>query len=307
MRIAARYWVQKLNARRLDVELPMPAADCLVNVWLDHKRITNWTPLDSEPTKAHIPIQPNLYGQPCLLELEYKLPAGFASGGFAWGTTLHAPQFRGEAMVGNVRWQIGLPLARVGLVPQGNLSFHWSVGGWLLEPEAALAGGDMDLWREANLSGLPVTIALSQNGQDSVAPLSLSTLTLAVDLFGRRAADRLGPVRGALAALAVLARDRRLDKRRGGNQFARARIDRAFGVRLRTRHRGLGPCAGRAMDAARAVSPPTRLSARFQAPQGRLIADSHRTGKRREPSTIDAPTPAAVSAAPSNHGLTKGS
>ena len=138
----ARYWIQKLNARQLEVELPTAAMDCLVNVWLDQKRITNWTPLEGEPTKARIPIRPKLYQQPCLLEMEYKLPASFASSGSSWRTTLYAPL----ALRARQCWEpfagiVGLLAASLvvpAIAAAPNPEYHWVIEGGLLEPHAML-------------------------------------------------------------------------------------------------------------------------------------------------------------------------
>src|SRR5204862_7389340 len=127
----------KLNARHLDIESPMPAANCLLNVWLDKQNINNWEPLEPVPNIAHVPVQPRLYRHPVVLEIEYKLPPSFTDSKRLWRTTLSAPQFRGEAFLGLVRWQVSLPYSWVALV-SGNIDYRWGLQGWLLGPEPSI-------------------------------------------------------------------------------------------------------------------------------------------------------------------------
>jgi len=172
-RYRVRYWVQKLNARRLDVEFPMPAAHCLLNVWLDKKKINNWELLEPMPNVAQIPVQPRLYHQPIVLEIEYKLPASFTASKRFWRTTLYAPQFRGEEFLGRIRWQVSLPFSWFGLVPGGKLDYHWGIQGWLLAPEPTLTSDDQEYWPEANDTPAHVRLAFSRTGQESVQLLHL--------------------------------------------------------------------------------------------------------------------------------------
>ncbi len=106
----ARYFVQKINARHLDFELPMPAANCLMNVWLDNQKITTWEPLETAPNIVQIFVQPRLYQQPVVLELEYKLPATFTDRISFWRTLLYAPNFARtrfrDAHAGKLRFPI---------------------------------------------------------------------------------------------------------------------------------------------------------------------------------------------------------
>ena len=301
----ARYWAQKLNARRLDVEFPMPAADCLVNVWLDQKRITNWTPLEADPNRAHIPVEPRLYAHPCQLEIAYKLPASFASARSSWRSTLYPPRVHGAAILGNVRWHVGLPSSRVGLIPAGNLDYRWSIDGWLLEPEAALAGTDTDSWRQATGTAAPVTLAMVQPSQESVQlwhfsrrlwllVCSSAVLALGLALFVVPLPRMLFWVVVGLLACGVAVT---------GLLWPGLIAPLAFG------------CEPGAFVLALLLGVQWMLHERyrrrlvFMPGFKRLKSDSsliRASAKRREPSTIDAPTPAG-SSAPVNHGLTKGS
>jgi hypothetical protein len=172
----ARYLVRKLNARHLDIEFPVPAVNCLQNVWLDKLKITNWEPLEPVPNVARIPVNPRRYHQAVVLEMEYKLPASFTESKRFWRTTLHAPQFRGDVFLGRVRWQVGLPFSWVALVPSGNMDFRWGIQGWLLGPEPSVTSADLETWLTGRDSAadLPVSLAFSRTGQDNVQLLHLS-------------------------------------------------------------------------------------------------------------------------------------
>ena len=166
----ARYLVSKLNARHLDIEFPMAAANCLLNVWLDKQKINNWEPLETVPNVAQVPVQSRLYHQPVVLEIDYKLPAGVTESKRLWRTTLCAPQFRGEVFLGQVRWQVGLPYSWVALVP-GDTDYRWGVQGWLLGPEPSVTSADLESWltkRESSDAPTPVSLAFTRAGQGSV-------------------------------------------------------------------------------------------------------------------------------------------
>lgn len=172
----ARYWVRKFNARHLDVELPMPAANCLHNVWLDQLKVTNWEPLEPVPNIAQIPINPRRFNQPMVLEIEYKLPASFTDSKRFW-TTLYAPQFRGDAFLGLIRWQVGLPFSWVALVPGGRMDYRWGIQGWLLGPEPSVTSTELEAWltgKDSRETPSAVNLAFTRTGQDTVQLLHVS-------------------------------------------------------------------------------------------------------------------------------------
>jgi hypothetical protein len=304
----ARYWVQKLNARQLDVEFPLPAGNCLLNVWLDQKKITNWVALEADPNTARIPIQPKLYSQPSVLEIEYKVPANVKPGKLSWRTTLYAPRFHGEAFLGSVRWQVGMPYSLVALVPTCSLDYHWGIQGWLLEPEPSLTNADLELWRQTNDASLPVSLAFALAGQDHVQILHVSRqlwlllcsaamLGLGLVLFVVPLPRMVFWLMAAGLGSAVLA--------------------------IALFWPGLVPALAFGCEPGFVVllvllavqwmlHESYRRQLVFMPGFKRLKGDSSlirtgSSGNRREPSTIDAPAPSAGSSAPINHGLTKGS
>jgi len=167
----ARYFVTKLNSRHLDLELPMPAVDCLVGVWLDKHKIHDWESLGPGPNIVQIPVQPKLYEQPIVLEIEYKLPAHFIENQQFWRTMLMPPRFRGEVFLGQTRWQVEYPFSWVALVPGGNMEYRWGIQGWLPAPEPSLTSAELESWLTEHPpidSSTPVSMAFSQTGQDNV-------------------------------------------------------------------------------------------------------------------------------------------
>jgi hypothetical protein len=70
---------------------------------------------------------------------------------------------RGDVFLGRVRWQVNLPGTRVALPPPGCAAAetHWVRRGWLLAPEPALTGGDLEQWltgRETGAGGSPASL-----------------------------------------------------------------------------------------------------------------------------------------------------
>ncbi len=173
----ARYLVQKLNARHLDIEFPMPAVNCQLNIWLDNQKITNWEPLDGNPHSARIPVYPRLYQQPVVLEIEYKLPANFTDSQRPWRAFVVAPRLPGDFSLGRIRWQVIMPTTWLGVVPDRNLEYRWGLLGWLMGPEPAVTSSELESWltgREAKETLAPVSMVFGQTGQESVTLLHLS-------------------------------------------------------------------------------------------------------------------------------------
>jgi hypothetical protein len=125
---------------------------------------------------VQIPVQPKLYDQPIVLEIEYKLPARFIENQKFWRTTLMPPRFRGEVFLGQTRWQVEYPFSWVALVPGANMEFRWGIQGWLLAPEPSVTSTELESWlteHPAIDSSTPVSITFSQTGQDNVKLLHL--------------------------------------------------------------------------------------------------------------------------------------
>ena len=170
-RYRARYLVSKLNARHLDIEFPIPAANCLLKVWLDKKKINHWEPWESAPNVAQIPVQPKLYHQPIVLEFDYQLPASFTESNRFWHTTLYAPQFRGDVFLGRVRWQVGVPFSWVALAPSDKMDYRWGMRGWLVGPEPSMSSTNLESGfteRDGLEPPMAVSLTLTRASQDNV-------------------------------------------------------------------------------------------------------------------------------------------
>jgi hypothetical protein len=305
----ARYLVNKLSTRHLDVEFPLPAVDCLLNVWLDKHKIDDWEPLEPVPNIAQIPVRPRLYHEPVVLEIEYKLPASFSDSKRLWRTQLWAPQFRGETFLGLIRWQVSLPYSWVAMVP-GDMDYRWGMQGWLLGPEPSVTSADLESWltkQEAVDTPALVSLALSRTGQDGVELWHVSRQLWLLLCSGALLALGLTLyiVPWSRVALGVLA------------------VGLLGGILVGLLWPGLVPavvygCEPGALVLVVLVGIQWMLQETYRRrlvfmpgftrlKSNSSLIRSGGSGTRREPSTIDAPVPAGSSATPAGPSPTKGS
>jgi hypothetical protein len=148
----ARYLVRKFSGKQLQVEFPAPVLRLIQNISLDHKSLP-WHPADGDPAVAVIKVEPSLYSQPVVLDVEYKIPAGLLEGTRGWQTALHPPIFGNEVILGRMRWQVGLPPGWTGAAAGDDSSpdYHWAFRNGLLTPEPSATGGELESW----LTGRP--------------------------------------------------------------------------------------------------------------------------------------------------------
>jgi hypothetical protein len=109
-------------------------------------------------------VNPELYRHPIILEVTYNLGPEDPDLAGLLRTTLPPPVLRGDdVFVGRVRWQVTLPASQVALPPGGHVvsEQRWARRGWLLAPEPAVTGRELEQW----LTGA--------DGGDEAAPASL--------------------------------------------------------------------------------------------------------------------------------------
>jgi hypothetical protein len=138
--------VRKVNADHLDIELPVAIEGCLQSITLAGQRINHWRPIDWNVVR--LPLEPDLYTQPVVLDLVYKLPASFAADKGFWRSVVHPPIFRPEVLIARQRWDVTLPSSAVGiLLGKGtSLDYTWGLQNGLLAPRAAVTSEDLDAW-----------------------------------------------------------------------------------------------------------------------------------------------------------------
>jgi hypothetical protein len=138
----ARFLIRKLNARNLDIELP-PAAS-VQSVKLDNHTL-HYQLLEGDRTGLRLTVDPELFSNPVILDLEYKM-AGVDEP--LWQSTIHPPHFHNDAIVGRLRWQVTVPAGQVaiGLGSKTQAEFHWGVRDWLLSPEPGATAEELERW-----------------------------------------------------------------------------------------------------------------------------------------------------------------
>jgi hypothetical protein len=151
----ARFRIAKLMTRFFDVELPAPAASVNLELSLDGQRIDDLQVLDENGRVLRLNVEPDLYQKPVVLELHYQLAPGREGNGRCL-STLQPPLLRGNAFLGRVRWQVGLPASWLPLYAGEGITMEqrWGLRGWLPAPRAAVAGADLERWFSAD-SGTP--------------------------------------------------------------------------------------------------------------------------------------------------------
>ncbi len=175
----ARFLVSRLNARHLDIEFPAPLALLTPELFLDGKKITRLQalPAGSQGNEAgsilRLPMEPELFHKPALLEVRYRITPALAKGASRWATVLAPPVPQGEVLLGRVRWQVALPPGWVPIYQSGSqLSgqrWHWLRG--LLVPRPAATTADLERWLTAGTTAAGSGREGVTNGDDLRASL----------------------------------------------------------------------------------------------------------------------------------------
>jgi hypothetical protein len=151
----ARYLIQRLYARFLDVELPAPAA-ALTNFKVtlqpgdDPAQVAevSWGATDDPSGRViRLALAPELVRKPAVLDFTFQVTPERRF----WGSlqsVLTPPLLHGETVRAPVRWQVGLLDDRVPLDPDGGLALeqHWGWRGWLPALQPSTAGDEPERW-----------------------------------------------------------------------------------------------------------------------------------------------------------------
>ena len=150
----ARFLLGMLHARTLDIDLPAPPASINLDLLLDGKRLTGLQTIDEEGNPVEtgriirLPIEPELYHGPVVLELRYQVAPGRVESTGRTLTKFHPVRLRGNIFPGRVRWKVGLPSDWVPIQVPGPVSVEqrWGFRGWLPAPRAAASAADLERW-----------------------------------------------------------------------------------------------------------------------------------------------------------------
>jgi hypothetical protein len=151
----ASFLLTQLLTRQLDLELPAPVPSLGLVVKLgdqiiDPAIVDEQGQPSASGRIARLTLNPELVNR-SVLDVKYKMPPGRLSAGL-FQTVLQPPVLRGEPGRVLIRWQVTLPPGVVPLGPEGGAGTPrvWSRKGWLLVPRLGVSGGDMDRWFAGN-------------------------------------------------------------------------------------------------------------------------------------------------------------
>lgn len=222
----ASFQIRQLADKYLELKLPVPAGAPSVRITLNHHNVTpeivNELGQRTEGGDvARLRLDPELVRKIALLEVSYQLrPAGNSS---SLRTIFQPPQLRGTPPGLPIRWLVQLPSNRVLIAPESaaGLDRSWARRGWLLAPRVNRTRADLEREFEESLpesapresesnedaatppalvcwqdSGEPLMVAHAPQ-QAWLLGCSLSILTLGLALYGM---SRPRPVEGARPA-----------------------------------------------------------------------------------------------------------
>ena len=168
----ARYWVRKINATFVDVELPLPLSLFRESptFTIGKHPIDQWKKLDVGERLIRVQLHPDLVTLPAILEISYTLPADAAEQSSFWSTTLQAPVFRSGVVIGQMRWQLSTPAPLIAASFGRNVraEIQWDLEGWFLTPEPANV--DWEAWLNGRESAQQVAVATFSFAQVSAHP-----------------------------------------------------------------------------------------------------------------------------------------
>jgi hypothetical protein len=155
-RYRACIWLSKLSVRQLDVGLPAPPAVAKLEVYLGGKRLT-WQPVAGSPSLARLPIEPERFPPPVLLEVRYEIAPNQTEGNGPFGPTLVPPAFPEDFLSGPLRWAVTLPSGWVPLHAGGGYAAdqRWGLRGWMLAPRPAVSAAALEDWFQGGATVTP--------------------------------------------------------------------------------------------------------------------------------------------------------
>src|SRR5262249_11205953 len=153
----ARFLIGKLTARMLEIELPAPLANLLLDLLLDGKRPAGMQTFNDEGNEVpngrilRIHVQPELYQKPVVLDIRYQMAPSQSEGQARVQTTFYPPRLKGNVFQGRVRWYLGLPANWVPVhADHVAVEQRWGFRGWVPAPRSAVTAAELERWFTAN-------------------------------------------------------------------------------------------------------------------------------------------------------------
>ncbi len=163
-RCRALYLIHRMHAPHVDVELPLPAALLREGptVTLGNKP-EPLTKIDASGKLIRIKLYPDHVASPAVLEISYTIPFDSLEGSSFLRTTLPAPKFRSDVMIGSMRWQLGMPTPMLGAASgrHARPDLQWTIQGGLLSPEPSGTLAELEPWANVAESS-PFTYSFTQ-------------------------------------------------------------------------------------------------------------------------------------------------
>jgi hypothetical protein len=143
----ARYWVRRAHASHVEIELPLPIAR-LRDVTFSIGKVPIFANQDGAEKVIRLALHPELITYPAILEINYTIPADGMDRNYFWRTTLLAPSFRSQVVIGQTRWQFSTPTPMLAAALNRKIrpDWQWALQGWLLTPEPAVTNIELDSW-----------------------------------------------------------------------------------------------------------------------------------------------------------------
>ncbi len=141
----ARFLLSRINARRLDIQLPGPPAGPIPQVFLGGKRL----PVQSaEGGAIRLSVEPQLFREPVVLEIAFKAISEGRNGNGVLQTTLYPPLIKQGVFLGAVRWEVTYPPSWISFYQGGGLvpEQRWAWQGGMLTPQPAMSRAELDRW-----------------------------------------------------------------------------------------------------------------------------------------------------------------
>jgi hypothetical protein len=149
----ARFLLNKVAARALDVELPAPPASLNLEAWLDGQ-VLRFKTVDASGMEdeaghvARLRIVSDPHRRWRVLELRYHVPAGLVAGSGSLETAFQPPRLQGNFWLGRVLWQVALPGDRVPVLVRGGAGIEqrWALRGGLPAPRPSWTAAELEHW-----------------------------------------------------------------------------------------------------------------------------------------------------------------